>query len=222
VDETKTADTPSIDRADVYCAFAVGLVAAAMKTVSYVVPHWHLGSSDGLVASLIFLGYIVYRARRQPEKLDAWGLTTPITPGAAFTALLLLAAGVASLTALGHVAAGGIRFEGTYAAHMINYIPGAFPQQFAMCSVFLMNLEKLPVFQGPWRLPVIVGLGFGLAHFWTPYLIPGTFIPVQVILTMPVGFAVAWYFLRFRTILPLILSHAILYVCLNRWVQAYL
>jgi membrane protease YdiL (CAAX protease family) len=71
-------------------------------------------------------------------------------------------------------------------------------------------------------LPLAVGCIFAMAHFWTPHLIPGTAIPVQVPGTFPMGFLAAWYFLRYRTMLPLTACHAVLYILLNKWVEAHL
>jgi len=84
------------------------------------------------------------------------------------------------------------------------------------------RFSKMKIFQGNWRLPIVIGLFFALAHFWTPFHIPGTRIPLQVIGTFPAGFLAAWYFLRFRNILPLTLSHVIFYVLLHNWVQVYM
>jgi len=105
---------------------------------------------------------------------------------------------------------------------MVEYIVGAFPQQFFMCSVGLVFLTKFRAFRGTWRIPLAVGLVFSLAHFWTPARIPGTIIPIQMVLVFPVGFVAAFYFLKFRTILPLTAAHAIAYVLLHNWVEMHL
>ena len=81
----KTATNPdtsaprTIDWMDVKFVFFVGVVATLIKLISFAKPEWHLNTTDGLVASLLMLGYIIARARRQPEKLDEWGITTPLT-----------------------------------------------------------------------------------------------------------------------------------------------
>jgi len=211
-----------IDWRDIYFAFFVGVVAAFFKLAAVTQRDWNLGGSDALAASLLFVGYIFYRARHEPEKLDEWGLTTKITGKAVFVGAGLLCLGVLALAALGMALVGGLSFQVSYFPRMLDYTTGAFPQQFAMCSVFLVNLAKLRVLQGLWRLPMLVGLLFGLAHFWTPAPIPGTVIPLQVPGTIPMGFLCAWYFLRFRTILPLILCHIVLFVLLVHWVERHL
>ena len=105
---------------------------------------------------------------------------------------------------------------------MIDYVVAAFPQQFFMCSVGLVSLAKLRVFRGKWRLPLAVGLIFSLAHWWTPARIPGTAIPLQMVLTLPAGLGCAFYFLEFRAVLPLTAMHAIVYVLLHNWVEVQL
>ena len=105
---------------------------------------------------------------------------------------------------------------------MVEYLAAAFPQQFALCSVGLVSLSALPVFRGAWRLPLAVGLAFSLAHFWTPARIPGTYIPLQMVLTFPAGFFAAAYFLKHRSILPLTVIHAVTYPLLHHWIETRL
>lgn len=211
-----------IDRSDLLVGLLVGALTIAIKLLHRANPEWRLNDLDALVAFLVTVTYIVHRGRRQPEKLDEWGLTTPLTARALLTGLVFLGLGVAALAATALAFGGRIHFEPTFVPRMINYIPAAFPQQFFLCSVGLATLAKFPMLRGPWRLPLLVGLAFGLAHFWTPARIPGTAIPLQVIGTFPAGFACAWYFLRFRNILPMTLCHAIIYVFLSRWVESVL
>jgi hypothetical protein len=165
---------------------------------------------------------VVARGRREPAKLDEWGITTPLTVPAILVALALLAVAVASQYISGVALAGRVVFEPWLPSHMLDYILGAFPQQFFLCSVGLVNLAKLPAFRGAWRLPLAVAFVFGLAHWWTPARIPGTIIPVQMIVTVPLGFLAAAYFLRFRNILPLTAMHAILFPLWYNWVEVHL
>lgn len=211
-----------VDRRDWALALVTGVVAVAVKAVALTQPAWRMGEVDGFLPCLIVVGYIVYRARREPEKLDTWGLTTPLRAAAVWMALAMLLAGVAALAGFAFMVAKGLTWEGRYVTAMVQYLAAAFLQQFFMCSVGIVTLEQVRMLQGRWRIPLVVGLIFAAAHFWTPHRIPGTFIPVQVPLTFPVGFLVSWYFLRFRTIVPLVVLHAILYVLLNRWVEAHL
>ena len=219
---TKDQPPQTIDWADLRFAVLVGLCATAVKVVQWSRPEWHAGGSDAVLASVLTVGYMLHRARRQPEKLDDWGITTPLRWGAIVAALLLLLGGGVFLAVLGYRLAGRLDFEPDYVPKMVAYILAAFPQQFYLCSVGLVSLATLGVFRGWWRLPLFVGLVFAAAHFWTPHRIPGTIVPVQVVLTFPMGFLVAWYFLRFRTIVPLVVCHAVLYVLLNEWVEAHL
>jgi len=212
-----------IDWLDVKFAVLLGVVFVALKAAQGLFPALHIGlPALNETTSLLVLGYILARARRAPEKLDAWGLTTPLAPGALFSGLVLLAAAVAALAGLGLRAGGGLDFPPHYATEMVEYIAAAFPQQFALCSVGLVSLSTLRVFRGAWRLPLAVGLAFSLAHFWTPARIPGTFIPLQMVLTFPAGFLAAAYFLRHRSILPLTAIHAVAYPLLHHWIETRL
>jgi len=211
-----------IDWTDIKVAFFVGCVFIVIKSVLYIRPGLYLGNLDSLVPFLLCILYTINRARHQPEKLDEWGITTPITPLATIVMLMMLGVGIGCLAALGLSLSGELSFKFRYASRMVEYIVSAFPQQFFLCSVILVSLSKVKMLHGQWRLPLVVGLLFALAHFWTPFHIPGTKIPLQLVGTFPVGFMAAWYFLKFRTLLPLVLSHAVLYVLLNRWVEAHL
>lgn len=211
-----------IDWRDWRIGLLVGVVVVVMKVLSRWQPDWGMGGLDGLVATFIVLGYVIYRARREPEKLDEWGLTTPVTGAALLAGGALLLLGALTLALAGLLLPGKLSFEVDYIARMIRYIPGAFPQQFFMCSVGLVTLSKIVALQGPWRLPLTVGIIFGLAHFWTPAPLPGTNFPIQILVTAPMGALAAWYFLRFRTILPLIVCHVVHYVLLVHWVERHL
>jgi hypothetical protein len=202
---------------DVKFAFFVGVVVTLIKITSFVKPEWHLNTTDALVASLLLLAYIIARARRHPEKLDEWGLTTPLTFPAVAMALALFGIGVGGLIASTGIAfAGGPRFEPSYVPRMIDYITGAFPQQFVMCSVGLVSLAKLRPFRNTWLLALAVGLAFCLAHFLPPVKTLSTML-LELATLFPAGCLCALYFLQFRNILPLTAMHAILYILLSSW-----
>jgi hypothetical protein len=221
--ETDQAPAESrIDWRDLRYGIFVGVVFVIVKIAVRTMPEWNLGGTDAALAFLLTAGYIVYRARRAPEKLDTWGITAPLSKEAIAVAIGLLALVILGLAITGLAIAGHLRFEVHDVSRMIRYVISAFPQQFFLCSVVLVNLATLPAFKGAWRLPLVTGLLFGLAHFWVPVRFPGTQIPLQVISTFPLGFLAAWYFLRYRTILPLTAGHAILYVLLHRWVESHL
>ena len=207
---------------DLKFAFFVGAVTALLKLIGQAEPEWQLSGVDATVAFLLTIGYIIARARRHPEKLDEWGITTALTFPAVATGVVLLGIAVGCLAGNGLALTGRLSFEPSYVPRMVEYIVGAFPQQFVMCSVGLVFLAKLRPFRGTWRIPLAVGLVFSLAHFWTPARIPGTVIPIQMVLVFPAGFAAAWYFLKFRSILPLTAIHAIAYVLLHNWVEMHL
>jgi hypothetical protein len=212
-----------IDWMDVKYALFVGLAMVALKIAGMAEPGLQVSRyTTDAVASVFTLGYIVYRARRQPEKLDEWGITTPLSLPLVLAGLALLAAAVGSLAIIATILAKGPSFNLAYFAQAAEYILSAFPQQFFMCSVGLTILATLRPFRGAWRLPLAVGLAFSLAHFWTPSRVEGTIIPFQMLLTLPMGFFAAYYFLKFRSILPLTVIHAIAYPLLVDWVEKHL
>lgn len=213
----------SIDWVDIKFILVLGIVTAAVKVAEYEVPGWHLTRhTTDIIACLLTVGYILGRGRRSPEKLDTWGITRPLSATAWGTGLLLLALSAALLATTGYLLAGTLSFESRYITEMVEYIPAAFPQQFVLCSVVLTSLATLPVFQGKWRLSIVVGVAFSLAHFWTPARIPGTFIPVQMLITLPAGFGAALYFLTYRNILPLTAIHAVFYPLMHHWIEQQL
>jgi hypothetical protein len=188
-----------------------------LKWTNFTRPEWHLNTTDALVPFLLTLGYIVARARRQPEKLDEWGITTPLTFPAVALALALFGVGVGVLTVSTGIAfAGGPRFEPSYVPRMVDYIVGAFPQQFVMCSVGLVSLAKLRPFRNTWMLALAVGLAFCLAHFLLPGKALSTML-LELATLFPAGFLAAGYFLKFRNLLPLTAMHATLFVLLSSW-----
>lgn len=221
---TNNAQTAmKIDWRDIRFALVLGIVTIFLKMVTFYIPSWHFSRTTGDIALTTFtVGYILARARRMPHQLDQWGLTTVLTPAALLTGLSLLVFSVLVLAGLGFLIAGGLIFEPVYMAEMIEYIPAAFPQQFVLCSVGLVSLASLSAFRGTWRLPLLVGALFSLAHFWTPVRIPGTIVPVQMLITLPAGAGAAWYFLRFRNILPLTVIHAVLYPLMHHWIERQL
>lgn len=178
--------------------------------------------NDGLLPSILILAYVFFHARREPKLLDTWGLTTPISKAALAFATAMLAFAIGSLLLMAKLLAAPVEYRAEFVSDMVNYIVGAFPQQFIACSLGFVWLAERPVFRGPWRLPIFVGLVFALAHFWTPARIPGTIIPVQMLITLPMGVAATYYFLRFRTIMPLVIMHAILWVLYFNWIERHI
>lgn len=204
---------------DIRVALLTGCLFAVIKGIKLMMPELQMGNLDSIIPFLLCVQYTIYRARQKPEKLDEWGITTPVTFSALSVITVMAVIAIACLAATGVLLAGSLSFEFKYVTKMIEYIISAFPQQFFLCSVLLVTLSKMHIFRGNWRLPLVIGLLFSMAHFWTPFRIPGTIIPIQVVLTFPIGSVVAWYFLKFRTILPLTIAHAMLYVLLHNWVE---
>jgi len=215
-------DDATMDFDDIRAGLAVGIVFVVVKTLKLGVPSLGVGMADAVIPATMTLGYIFLRSRREPEKLDTWGITARITwtAWAAFVGLVLVGAAVLALGS--RALSGEITLRVSYLFDMINYLVSAFPQQFFLCSVGLATLSKLKVFRGHWRLPLLVGVLFGLAHFWTPVHLPNSSFPISVLATIPMGFFAAYYFLRFRTVIPLTIWHVVLYVFMVNWVQRYL
>lgn len=211
--------TARIDWRDIKTGLVIGLLYAILLVLKFKIPEWRVDVSAANVPFILTVAYIIWRGRREPEKLDAWGLTTPITGMAVLIMAVFLGMTAALLGTTRLVLGGELHFEPRYVFRMIDYIVGAFPQQFFLCSVGLASLATLPVLRGTWRLPLAVGMCFGVAHFWTPVHLPGSVFPLQVVATAPMGFFAAWYFLRYRNILPLTLFHAIAYVLYSQWVE---
>lgn len=212
-----------VDWTDINFVLFMGIVMVGVKLMELYVPVLQVRRvTTDEVASMLTVGYILMRVGREPEKLKSWGLTTRLTVSGLLMAIVLFIVALGMLVAGGIATAGTLSFEPAYVTQMVEYIPAAFPQQFVMCSVGLVMLSTLRPLRGLWRLPLAVGLLFSLAHFWTPAHIPGTIIPIQTLLTFPAGFFAAFYFLKFRSILPLTAIHAISYPLLYNWIEAHL
>lgn len=214
-----TSDAPTeIDWRD--CSFAVfiGALYVPLKSVELLLGNpGNIGLSLGDMLSIVCLAYILWRAQRQPEKLREWGLSTPISVAAAVSFAVLLVIAIASMASISIARTGSLPFEIGYIFRMVDYVSGAFPQQFLVFAVGVTNAEKIPFLRGQWRLPLILGTLFCLAHLPMPsQSLWG--IPVQILATFPLGFVATYYFLRFRTILPLVAIHAIGFILLTNWV----
>ena len=215
-------ENATMDFEDIRAGVVIGIVSAIMKTLTMTMPSLEIGRANWVLPTAMTVGYILLRARREPAKLETWGITSRISwaAWAAFAGLVMM--GASGLAATSWALSGEITFRAAYLFDMIEYLLGAFPQQFFLCSVGLASLSTLRIFRGRWRLPLFVGLVFGLAHFWTPVRLPNSSFPIQMVAPMPMGLFAAYYFLRFRTIVPLTIWHTVLYVLLVNWVQRFL
>lgn len=218
----QAATTGRIDWRDIKAGLAIGLVYAILLTLKLKVRVLGVGASASMVPFMLTVAYIVWRGRQEPRKLDTWGLTSPISGAALLFIVVFTGITAALLRATAHMLGGDVHFEPGYVFRMAEYLIGAFPQQFFMCSVGLASLATVPVLRGSWRLPLVVGICFGMAHFWAPVHFPGSAVPLQIVATPPMGFFAAWYFLRFRNIVPLTIFHAIAYVLYSQWVERLL
>jgi hypothetical protein len=218
-----TSVNKPIDCVDVKFTLILGVVSVIALVLEMSAPALQVRmDTRGALGFVLTMGYIVWRARRQPEKLDDWGITTPLTLPLLLTGLALLLGTVGTLAMTSISVGGRPSFDIAFLPRSIEYILGAFPQQFVMCSIGLASLATFPALRGTWRLPLAVGLTFGLAHFWSPHRVPGTIVPIEMLLTFPVGFCAVFYFLKFRNILPLTAIHAIAFPLVVNWVDKYL
>jgi hypothetical protein len=206
-----------IDQKDVIFVVILGISFVLLKIFEFMSESAEIGPSLIKLACIIVIVYILWRARDQPEKLQEWGLTTPITGKALafFISFLLLA--IFSLGVAGWTISGMVQFEIHYVVQIIDYVTDAFLQQFIIFAIGVVSFEKrFPRLRNKWRLPLLLGILFTLGHLYDIKFLWG--IPIPVLIIFPLGFFATYYFQRFRTILPLIAIHAIGYVFLSNWI----
>jgi hypothetical protein len=137
---------------------------------------------------------------RSFEGLKAMGLRgtnflrTLWVPGAALLAALV-AAFVADRLHTLHLPSGPLLFVRTYAAYAV----WAFVQQFLMQCFFLARLRRI--------LPSATSAAFVAAFIFAAAHLPN---PILTPITLLWGFAACLLFLRYRSLYPLALAHAIL------------
>ncbi len=210
------------DPKDLLFVVALGILYLPVKLAEVLAPWAHFtGTTTNAIAFVTTMVYIIARARREPEKLDEWGITTPITLPAVVIALGLLAGGIAMLGATSLLLGGSPSFRPALLPQAIEYIAGAFPQQFVLCSIRISALSKFPVFRGWWRLPVAMSVLFYAAHLWSPLLFPNTTLLIQLF-PMLGGLVFTVYFMYFRNIIPTTLLHAFSFPFLVHWVESIL
>lgn len=179
-----------------------------------------LGSALGDIFSIACLGYILWRAQNEPGKLREWGLTMPITLPALAGAGLLFLLAVGNAVALNQYYGGTLSLDAKGIVFAVNYLSGAFPQQFLLCSIAVVTLEKLPMLRGNWRIPLLLGVVFWLGHIWDVINDPSK-LSFEFFLLILQGVCASYYFLRFRTVLPLVVLHAIVYAMGVMWIHPF-
>lgn len=223
-----TYDTPSeqgfwksIDWLDVKFSVCLGLFYTPLKAVELLCDNpGGLGSSIGDIMTIPCIAYILWRTQREPDKLREWGLTTPLTTRALLYAagMFVMAIGVLVVACLAYGRT--MSFDIAYLFRMTDYVSGAFPQQFVLCSILLVSLEKMPALRGAWRIPLLCGFLFFAAHLWALVYDPSKFFLFSLNL-IPMGIVVTAYFLRFRTIIPILALHAFVFVLSTNWLEGY-
>ena len=122
MNENDTSGAGKIDWQDVAAAIVIGVLYAIVKALELRVPGWHVGVSSANVPCILCVAYIIWRARRTPEKLDTWGLTTPVTGLAALVMALFLGLTAVLLGVTGRMLGNELDFEPSYVFRMIDYI----------------------------------------------------------------------------------------------------
>jgi len=211
-----------IDWPDIIFVFFLGCIFAPMKYAEiFLNDPGGIGNYLGEITSLACIVYILWRADREPAKLREWGLTTPISMGALIFFIFLLSIAIV-WEIIANISLGGtLYFDSVWILHTIDYLYGAFPQQFALCSVAVVQMERLPKLRGNWRIPLLAGCIFLLAHIYTIIRDPTSF-NLQFMGLMVLGTAVVYYFLRYRTIVPIVVLHAIIFIMNVNLVDPYL
>jgi hypothetical protein len=214
-------DRARIDRLDWIMVPVTGVLVYVMKQVAHAYPDMQLHGRGADLATMVLIGYFIYRARRAPARLDLYGLTTPLTRTGWFIFAAVLGGGIVLLMGLSTILGYAPEPDPKLIGRAVGYLTAAFPQQFLLCSIALNTLASLSVFQSWWRLPLICGVIFAAAHWWTPALIPGTTIPIQMVIGVPLGFSAAAWFLAYRNILPLVVCHAVFYPLWFNWIERH-
>lgn len=220
MNELALINRPKIDRKDFQAILIISVIYVLFRSMTFLGPDFSGYKRSALFVAVFFtIMYIFDRARKHPGKLEEWGLVGKITPWAVMSFLMILGAGIGFNFILGRIYTGDISFEPHYVNDMVFYVFHASLQQFCLCSIILVSLNKIESLSGNWKLPLIVGVIFALVHIIAPSKIPGTKISLQLIYTFPFGILGAWYFLKFRLVLPIVFVHATLYVLLKKWVE---
>ncbi len=211
----------SIDWLDIKFSVFLAILYAPMKAVELLCNNpGGLGGSLGDITTIPCIAYILWRAQREPNKLREWGLTSPITVQALLYAVVMFMLAIAILLVACFAYGQTLSFDIAYLFRMTDYVSGAFPQQFVLCSVLLVSLEKMPALRGAWRIPLLCGFLFFAAHLWAFVHDPSKFSLFSLNL-IPMGIVVTAYFLRFRTIIPILALHAFVFVLATNWLDRY-
>lgn len=151
-----------------------------------------------IVACLFWIGYVIYRARRDPRALEYWGLTTTnfnktakeLVPIAALCMLLFIG--------LGNYFGTNV-LDWTILPILLLYPFWGIVQQFLTVGLIAKNLDELKRPQiNRWLIILLTALIFAGIHYPYPLLILGTFLLALVYATI---------YLRGRNLLVLGILH---------------
>ena len=215
--ETHLPET--VDFADIKFAIAMVVVGLTMFFTRNFVPDAGLNRYvTDIIASFCCVAYILPRARRHPDKLDEWGLTTRLSPAGRIAGVGLVVLAFVGPATVAFILGGRLSFSLSMVVSGLGYVWSAFAQEFLLCSILANTLARTRPLRGAWRVPALAGGFFGLAH-----LLPEGFhwphIPLMMAFTALMGFTVVFYFLRFRNLWPIVALHAIGFPMLTEWVN---
>jgi len=217
--DSETHSPATVDFADIKFAVVMVVVGLTLFFTKNFVPDAGLNRYvTDIIASFCCVAYILHRARRHPEKLDEWGLTTRLSPTGRIAGAGLVVLAFAGPATLAFILGGRLSFSLSMVVSGLGYVWSAFAQEFLLCSILANALARTRLFRGAWRVPAFAGVVFGLAH-----LLPEGFhwphTPLMMGFTALVGFTVVFYFLRFRNLWPIVALHAIGFPMLTEWVD---
>lgn len=222
-DKTGTIEQgQQVDWRDIKFGVLVGCVFAVTKYIVLYRLEWHFNASEPLVCFFLTFAYILVRARRQPDKLDEWGITTPLSAPAILVACAFFGIGVLVLAINRIHIAGTLPFSMGMVTGSIEYISSGFTQQFFLCSVGLVSLGKMRIFRGWLRLPLALAACFGVMHLWMPLSAPAERFWIELAGVAGVaglGFLASAYFLLFRNMIPIAIIHAVGFGISQDWMN---
>ncbi len=141
------------------------MLVGALHVATEVLSSESIAQLYNLIVSLLFLGYLVWRARRSKGALKAWGLRTDNFGPALRAQLAFGALGIVALLAFG-LAAGTLSLPVTFWLTLGLYPIWGTAQQFALQSLVGRNLKSL--LTKPVTLAFVASILFAIAHI--PYL----------------------------------------------------
>jgi len=215
-------DTERIDTADLKFFVVISVIGLTAFLVKNNVPSAGINRYIlDIIGSFCCMLYVLPRARAHPWKLDDWGLTSKLSPAGWLGAVGLLVLAFVGPAVITLLFGGSLTFKLSMITDGLGYAWSAFAQEFILCSIAANALAKTKTLRGVWRVPILAGALFGLAH-----LLPEGFhwphTPFMMAFTALMGFTVTFYFLKFRNLWPIVALHAIGFPMAQEWLDPLL